>query len=123
MIKFLAFLIAHCYQLRLYYGVFVFPSPSLRVGSISYLTDTGSALITLTQSQQYLLKNAHNNHQLWNAYPEVVEGEVCQTHSSDVFGQLLQHLRVLCLNNKGKKNFHFAFHWFVFGFFCVLSGV
>lgn len=52
--------------------------------------------------------------QLWYAYPEVVEGEVCQTHSSDVFGQLLQHLRVLCLNNKGKKNFHFAFHWGIF---------
>lgn len=61
MIKFLAFFIAYCYQLHLYCSAFVFPPPSLRVRSISYLINTGSAVIILTQSQQYLLKNAHKN--------------------------------------------------------------
>lgn len=32
--------------------------------------------------------------------PEVVEGEVGQTHASDIFGQLLQHLRVLCMHGQ-----------------------
>lgn len=32
-----------------------------------------------------------------SAYPEVVEGEVGQSHAGDVFRELLQDLRVLCL--------------------------
>lgn len=36
-------------------------------------------------------------------YPEVVEGEVGQAHASDVFRQLFQHLRVLCLQSPAEK--------------------
>jgi len=32
-----------------------------------------------------------------SAYPEVVEGKVGQSHAGDVFRELLQDLRVLCL--------------------------
>lgn len=35
-----------------------------------------------------------------STYPEVVEGEVCQPHSGDVFGKLIQGLRILCLERK-----------------------
>lgn len=38
-----------------------------------------------------------------HTYPEVVEGEVGQPHASDVFGQLFQHLRVLCLKSSAEK--------------------
>ncbi len=42
-------------------------------------------------------------HRSTHTYPEVVEGEVGQAHASDVFGQLLQHLRVLCLKSSAEK--------------------
>lgn len=45
-----------------------------------------------------------NKSNAWNesqkAYPEIVESEVSQTHTSDIFGELLQNLRVLCLHQK-----------------------
>ncbi len=38
-----------------------------------------------------------------SAYPEVVKGEVGQSHAGDVFWELLQDLRVLCLQVDKKK--------------------
>lgn len=38
-----------------------------------------------------------------STYPEVVKGEVGQSHAGDVFRELLQDLRVLCLQVDKKK--------------------
>lgn len=44
----------------------------------------------------FSVRETEQNH-FCSAYPEVVEGEVGQSHAGDVFRELLQDLRVLCL--------------------------
>jgi hypothetical protein len=44
------------------------------------------------------------------SYPEVVEGEVCETHPGDVFGQLIQDLRILCLK-RGESIYFIPAKW------------
>lgn len=56
--------------------------------------------ITSKRGEQQQMQNdiyCQTHTQTHRTYPEVVEGEVGQAHASDVFGQLFQHLRVLCL--------------------------
>ena len=61
-----------------------------------------NSLVQDTHKSLKHFSNSTGNTSAHWSYPEVVEGEVCQPHPGDVFGQLIQDLRILCLNRKKK---------------------
>lgn len=60
-------------------------------------------LLTMLSSQYFFVREIEQMNYFGSAYPEVVKGEVGQSHAGDVFRELLQDLRVLCLQVDKKE--------------------
>lgn len=57
----------------------------------------------MVSPQYFFVREIEQMNYFCSAYPEVVKGEVGQSHAGDVFWELLQDLRVLCLQVDKKK--------------------
>ncbi len=62
----------------------------------------------MVSPQYFFVREIEQMNYFCSAYPEVVKGEVGQSHAGDVFWELLQDLRVLCLQvDKKNEAYHF----------------